>query len=33
MKLPKCIIQALKEKSILKPSPIQMQGLPALYVL
>ncbi len=30
MKFPKCIIQALKEKNIHKPSPIQMQGLPAL---
>ena len=32
MKFPKCIIQALKEKGIHKPTPIQMQGLPALLV-
>ncbi len=32
MKFPKCIIQALKEKGILKPTPIQMQGLPALLI-
>jgi superfamily II DNA/RNA helicase len=30
MKLPKSIIHALKEKGINKPTPIQMQGLPAL---
>ena len=30
MKLPKSIINALKKKGILKPSPIQMQGLPAV---
>ena len=29
MRLPKSIIKALNEKNILKPTPIQMQGLPA----
>ena len=32
MKFPKSIIQALKEKGIAKPTPIQMQGLPALLM-
>ncbi len=30
MKFPKCIISRMKDKGILRPSPIQMQGLPAL---
>ena len=30
MKLPKFVINCLKEKGIHKPTPIQMQGLPAL---
>lgn len=30
MKFPKCIINGLKSKNISKPSPIQMQGLPAV---
>ncbi|RWS13509.1 putative ATP-dependent RNA helicase DDX41-like protein [Dinothrombium tinctorium] len=30
MKFPKCILHALKKKNIIKPSPIQMQGLPAV---
>jgi ATP-dependent RNA helicase DDX41 len=30
MKLPKFVINNLKEKGITRPSPIQMQGLPAL---
>ncbi|RWS26166.1 thyroid hormone receptor-associated protein-like protein, partial [Leptotrombidium deliense] len=30
MRFPKCIISALKKKNITKPSPIQMQGLPAV---
>ena len=30
MKLPKFVIHNLKEKGIQKPTPIQMQGLPAL---
>ena len=30
MKFPKSIIHALKEKGISRPTPIQMQGLPAL---
>ena len=30
MKFPKCIINALKEKGISRPTPIQIQGLPAL---
>ncbi|CAG2164400.1 unnamed protein product [Oppiella nova] len=30
MKFPKSVINALKKKGILKPSPIQMQGLPAV---
>ncbi len=32
MKFPKCIIQALKDKGIHKPTPIQMQGLPSLLI-
>ena len=32
MKFPKSIIHALKEKGIFKPTPIQMQGLPALLM-
>ena len=32
MKFPKSIIQAMKEKGIVRPTPIQMQGLPALLV-
>ncbi|CAF0916717.1 unnamed protein product [Brachionus calyciflorus] len=32
MKLPKFVINSLKEKGIIKPSPIQMQGLPALFI-
>ncbi len=32
MKFPKSIIHALKEKGISKPTPIQMQGLPALLM-
>lgn len=32
MKFPKCIIRALKENKIMSPSPIQMQGLPALLM-
>jgi superfamily II DNA/RNA helicase len=31
MKLPLSIINALKEKKILRPTPIQMQGIPAVY--
>lgn len=30
MLFPKCIIKALKKKSIKKPSPIQMQGIPTV---
>jgi ATP-dependent RNA helicase DDX41 len=30
MKLPKFVVHHLKDKGILKPTPIQMQGLPAL---
>nr|XP_042913428.1 probable ATP-dependent RNA helicase DDX41 [Parasteatoda tepidariorum] len=30
MKLPKCILHGLKKKGITKPTPIQMQGLPAV---
>lgn len=30
MKFPRCIIQCLKGKGIVKPSPIQMQGIPAI---
>ena len=30
MKLPKFVVHNLKEKGISKPTPIQMQGLPAL---
>ncbi|XP_046572583.1 probable ATP-dependent RNA helicase DDX41 [Haliotis rubra] len=30
MKFPKAIINGLKKKSILKPTPIQMQGIPAV---
>jgi ATP-dependent RNA helicase DDX41 len=32
MRLPKCIINALKDKGILKPTPIQMQGIPTLLM-
>jgi ATP-dependent RNA helicase DDX41 len=32
MKLPKFVLNNLKEKGITRPTPIQMQGLPALYV-
>jgi ATP-dependent RNA helicase DDX41 len=32
MKFPRSIINALKEKGISKPTPIQMQGLPALLM-
>lgn len=32
MKFPKSIINALKDKGISKPTPIQMQGLPALLM-
>jgi superfamily II DNA/RNA helicase len=31
MKLPIGILNALKEKKILHPTPIQMQGTPAVY--
>lgn len=31
MKLPNCILDALKAKNIAKPTPIQVQGLPALF--
>lgn len=30
MKLPKCILEALKKKGIMRPTPIQVQGIPAL---
>lgn len=30
MKFPKCLIKSLKQEKIKKPSPIQMQGLPAV---
>nr|XP_042912655.1 probable ATP-dependent RNA helicase DDX41 isoform X1 [Parasteatoda tepidariorum]XP_042912656.1 probable ATP-dependent RNA helicase DDX41 isoform X2 [Parasteatoda tepidariorum] len=30
MKFPKCILHGLKKKGITKPTPIQMQGLPAV---
>lgn len=30
MKFPKCLIHAMKKKGIKQPSPIQMQGLPAV---
>lgn len=30
MKLPKFVINSLKERGIVRPTPIQMQGLPAL---
>ena len=30
MKLPKCIINCLKAKGIIKPTPIQMQGIPVI---
>ena len=32
MKFPKSIIHAMKEKGIQRPTPIQMQGLPALLM-
>ena len=32
MKFPKCLINAMKAKKILVPSPIQMQGLPAILI-
>ena len=31
MKLPKCILDALQKKNINRPTPIQVQGLPALF--
>lgn len=31
MKLPQCILNALQTKGILRPTPIQVQGLPALF--
>ena len=31
MKLPSAILNALKEKKIMRPTPIQMQGIPAVY--
>jgi superfamily II DNA/RNA helicase len=31
MKLPVGVLNALKEKQIMRPTPIQMQGLPAVY--
>lgn len=30
MRFPKCLIELLKVKNITKPTPIQMQGLPAV---
>lgn len=30
MKFPSCIIEALQTKGIVRPTPIQVQGLPAL---
>lgn len=30
MKFPRCIVQCLKRKGIITPSPIQMQGIPAI---
>lgn len=30
MKFPRCIVQCLKEKGIKSPTPIQMQGIPAI---
>ena len=30
MKLPKCILEALQKKGIMRPTPIQVQGIPAL---
>jgi superfamily II DNA/RNA helicase len=31
MKLPVGILNALKEKKIMLPTPIQMQGIPSVY--
>jgi superfamily II DNA/RNA helicase len=31
MKLPTCVLNALKEKEIMRPTPIQMQGIPSVY--
>ena len=31
MKIPKCILDALQKKNISRPTPIQVQGLPALF--
>jgi len=31
MKLPIGVLNALKEKKIMRPTPIQMQGIPTVY--
>ena len=31
MRLPVGVINALKEKKIMRPTPIQMQGIPTAY--
>jgi superfamily II DNA/RNA helicase len=31
MKLPLGVLNALKEKKIMRPTPIQMQGIPTVY--
>jgi superfamily II DNA/RNA helicase len=31
MKLPVGVLNALKEKKIMEPTPIQMQGIPSVY--
>jgi len=31
MKLPQGVLEALKQKKIMRPTPIQMQGIPTVY--
>lgn len=31
MRLPAGVLNALKEKKIMRPTPIQMQGIPSVY--
>lgn len=31
MKLPQAVLEALKQKKIMRPTPIQMQGIPTVY--
>jgi superfamily II DNA/RNA helicase len=31
MKLPVFVLNELKEKKIIRPTPIQMQGIPSVY--